>query len=296
MIEEVSTVGLNSGIQPDLHIWGMEVAVYLYLGGLVAGLMILSGIFDRKARNGAHPPVEGIILAPLLAPVLLSLGMGGLFLDLERKAHFFHFYTTFQVASPMSWGSWILLLVFPAQFLFIAHRLDVKFPGRQFIGAANIVLGAALGVYTGILLSTLGARPLWNTPLLGPLFLISGLSTATALLALLEPTEQGKHWLGSLDLKLIGAEGAVLVLMMIGLFTGGAVQRSAAGLLFGGAYTAVFWALVVVIGLLVPVALEVAHRRGRAQATAYVPILVLVGGFALRAVILLAGQASGWEA
>ncbi len=116
------------------------------------------------------------------------------------------------------------------------------------------------------------------------------------MLVLLEPTEKGKHWLGSLDLKLIGAEGAVLALMMIGLFTGGAVQRSAAGLLFGGAYTAVFWSLVVIIGLLVPVALEVAHRHGRAQATAYVPILVLVGGFALRAVILLAGQASGWEA
>ena len=41
MNEEVSAVGLNSGIQPDLHIWGMEVAVYLYLGGLAAGLMIL---------------------------------------------------------------------------------------------------------------------------------------------------------------------------------------------------------------------------------------------------------------
>ena len=136
MHEEVSAVGLNPGIQPDLHVWGMEVAVYLYLGGLVAGLMILSGVFDHKARNGAHPPVQGIMWAPLLAPVLLSLGMGGLFLDLEHKAHVFHFYTTFQVASPMSWGSWILLLVFPAQFLFIAHQVGVNFQSQREINRA----------------------------------------------------------------------------------------------------------------------------------------------------------------
>ena len=35
-------------------------------------------------------------------------------------------------------------------------------------------------IYTGILLSSLGARPLWASGILGPLFLVSGLSTAAA--------------------------------------------------------------------------------------------------------------------
>ena len=39
---------------------------------------------------------------------------------------------------------------------------------------------SALGIYTGVLLSALGARPFWNSALLGPLFLVSGLSSAAA--------------------------------------------------------------------------------------------------------------------
>ena len=49
----------------------------------------------------------------------------------------------------------------------------------------NLLLGVALGVYTGILLSALGARPAWNSALLGPLFLVSGISTGAALMLLL---------------------------------------------------------------------------------------------------------------
>ena len=38
------------------------------------------------------------------------------------------------------------------------------------LGVANVVLGVALGIYTGILLNTMVARPLWNSAILGPLF------------------------------------------------------------------------------------------------------------------------------
>ena len=43
-----------------------------------------------------------------------------------------------------------------------------------------MALGVVLGIYTGILLSAFGARPLWNSAVLGLLFLISGLSSAAA--------------------------------------------------------------------------------------------------------------------
>ena len=49
---------------------------------------------------------------------------------------------------------------------------------------ANIVLGVALGIYTGILLNTMVARPLWNSAILGPLFLFSGLSAGAAMVHL----------------------------------------------------------------------------------------------------------------
>ena len=52
--------------------------------------------------------------------------MGGLFLDLEHKAYFWRLYTTFEVLSPMSWGAWILLLVYPAILLNMLIRVPPK--------------------------------------------------------------------------------------------------------------------------------------------------------------------------
>ncbi|MBI4877006.1 MAG: polysulfide reductase NrfD [Acidobacteria bacterium] len=279
---ELSAVGLNPGIQPLLRIWGWEVAAYLFFGGLVAGLMIVTAWRERAGQ-----PLPGGTL--LLAPALLSVGMLALFLDLEHKLHVWRFYTSFSIASPMSWGSWILLLVYPAMILQMLRRLDIRVP---YWPQVNMALGGALGIYTGILLSALGARPLWNTPLLGPLFLLSGLSSAVALLALLVPAE--REWLSALDLKLIAAEAGALVLLLIGMATGGEAQRGAARLLLGGDFTGAFWAAVAITGMVLPAGLELLHRRGRAQDTLVAPVLVLCGGFALRAVILLAGQASHW--
>ena len=137
-------------------------------------------------------------MLPGLSLVLLSLGMLALFLDLEHKLYVWRLYTTFQIASPMSWGAWILLLVYPALRRVVrapaagappralagarpavrAARGEPR--GRAAIAASAIVLGVALGIYTGVLLSALGARPLWNSAILGPLFLVSGLSSAAA--------------------------------------------------------------------------------------------------------------------
>jgi len=279
---EQSSVGAALGA----HIWGWEIAVYLFLGGLAAGLMVVSGMAHRRAQP---PPDSLAIWGPLLAPLLLSTGGLALFLDLEHKLHFFRFYTTFQWTSPMSWGAWILAAVFPVSALFA-----LGFRGRR-MSNLYTALGAALGIYTGILLGTFGARPLWNTPMLGPLFLVSGISGALALLALVEREESARARLAALDLKLIGVEAGVLALLLIGLATGGAAQRTAAHLFLGGPYTALFWVLVVMIGLAFPAILELMHKRGMAQASVYAPVLVLAGGLALRAVVLLAGQASGWR-
>jgi formate-dependent nitrite reductase membrane component NrfD len=62
-----------------------------------------------------------------------------------------------------------------------------------------------------------------------------------------------------------------------------------------------FWVGVVGVGLLMPLAVEAADLRGAdarrqplwlVRASAVVPILVAAGGFALRRVIVYAGQAS----
>jgi len=308
---EITSTRSNPLIDPGLRIWHGEVAVYLFLGGLVAGIMALTALFVLNS-SGRKPSIH-LALAPWLSPILISLGMIFLWLDLANRFNALRFYSVFRPASPMSWGAWILLLIYPASILFAwsqtpspirriwSERLALLGPLMRWseshergLARWNLGLGAALGIYTGILLGTMAARPLWNSSLLGPLFLTSGLSTGAALLLLLRLDGPERSFLGRADRGLILLELLLLGLWMIGLATGGALSRSALWLLLGGPYTAAFWSMVVALGLLVPLAGELIESRhgilpGRAAA-----LLVLTGGLALRWILVYAGQNSGW--
>ena len=299
-------------VDPQLHVWGWEIPVYLFLGGMAAGVMILSALLWMR-REERSPAARWLAFA---APVLVSLGMGALFLDLAHRLHVWRFYLAFRWTSPMSWGAWILVLVYPVSLVGALAGLDAAqaeraaaFCGRfglaglvrsaRALGLAHaarlrglmVATGAALGVYTGVLLSTLGARALWSSALLGPLFLVSGVSTGAALL-LLFPIDAEEHRLvAGWDRVAIALEGVVLALVLVGLATTGAVHRAAAALVLGGPFTAPFFALVVAAGLAVPFLLATLEVRLRLRPTVAAPVLVLVGGLALRWILVVAGQA-----
>jgi protein NrfD len=293
--------------------WGWEIPVYLFLGGLVAGLLVtVSAAVLVRGRERVTPAMRtGLVLAP----VLLGLGMGALFLDLTYKAHVFRFYTAFRPTSPMSWGSWILLLVVPVQLgliaalppRWLAERVEsfrslrrwasiVRFCESHVKGlaVAGVTAGAALGVYTGILLSATVARPLWSSGALGALFLASGTSTGIAALMLMEREHESHESLARLDIVVIGVEVALLAMWIIGLLGQGPVYREAAARLLDGSFAPAFLGIVVFGGLLVPAALEVMALRGRAMTSRSVPALVLLGGFLLRVVVVYAGQMGGF--
>ena len=168
---ELTSTRSNPMVDPGLQVWGWEIPVYLFFGGLVAGMMVISGYFlfterHRNTRRACPPggrPTPPVMM-PLISLVVLSFGMFALFLDLEHKPYFWRLYTTFQVASPMSWGSWILLLVYPALAANLLlglqpqgwllprwRRLSGRLRGRpgavRGIAVANMVLGVALGIY-----------------------------------------------------------------------------------------------------------------------------------------------------
>ena len=256
-------------------VWGWQIAVYLFLGGLAAGLMIVSAL--------AKPESRAMRLLPFAAPAALSAGMFALFLDLDYKLHVVRFYTAFRVTSPMSWGAWILLLIYPATILYALRPSDA-------LRRANLILGAALGAYTGVLLATLTARAAWGSLFLAPLFLVSGVSAGAALTMFLPLTEAERRSVRRWDLAAMSAEVVVLFFFFLDLAAaGGARGRAAASLFFGGPYTAVFWSVVVVAGLALPAALEVIECRRRTHIV-IAPALVLLGGFALRWIFVAAGQ------
>jgi formate-dependent nitrite reductase membrane component NrfD len=309
---ELDVARYSNQIDPHLHVWSWEIPVYLFLGGMAAGTMILTALLAM--RKGERSPAARWL--SFAAPVLISVGMGALFLDLAHKLFVWRFYLALRWTSPMSWGSWILVVAYPVTLLFglsslseeqfdgVMRRCRVARIGRLLRRARafaaghsrrlawwNLGTGVALGVYTGILLSTLGARALWNSALLGPLFLVSGLSTGAALMMLFRVTDEERHFLVRWDVLAIGIEFALILFFLVGLTTSGAAGRDAAGLLMGGRFTAQFWTLVVIGGLLVPALLETLESRLHYRMTVIAPLLVLAGGFALRWIFVAAGQA-----
>jgi protein NrfD len=313
-MNEITNTRHNHLIDPTMHVWGWEIPLYLFLGGLVAGIMIFTGA--QMLRKKEEEPSMALSLLPWAAPIALSIGMFFLWLDLEHPFNAWRFYLAFKVTSPMSWGSWVLLVVYPVSILLawvitpdflkgmMRERLNgVPFFGKvdewsrenaRLLGILSIIMGAALGIYTGVLLGTMVARPLWNSALLGPLFLVSGLSSGAAFMLLFGLTDRERVFLGRADMGLIAAELALLALWMVGLASGSGPSQLALASIFGGPYTAAFWTLVVALGLLAPLLgewLEYKHGAVPGKGTA---ILVLLGGFALRWILVFAGQATGW--
>jgi len=127
MLEEVLvTARYNPKIDPVLGIWSWEIPTYLFLGGVTAGIMFFAAVLVLLRKEKEHPFAANQLA--LWAPVVLSAGMVALFLDLEHKLYVWRFYTTFQPTSPMSWGSWVLLLIYPVSLLQIGAGLRAGYP------------------------------------------------------------------------------------------------------------------------------------------------------------------------
>jgi len=309
-VTELTTTRANHLVDPGLHVWGWEIPVYLFLGGLVAGMMVISGyfLFSGRWKNTR----SACFVLPGLSILLLSAGMFALFLDLEHKPFVWRLYTTFEPLSPMSWGAWILVLVYPALaanlllrlpeplrraapgLARLSDRLIEKPAALRWIGSMNMIWGGLLGIYTGVLLSALGARPLWNSALLGPLFLVSGLSSAAAFVHLIAPDPGERELLAKADNGFLVTEIVFLALFLIGLLSSTQAHIAAADLLISGPFGAFFWVVVVGLGILIPLVIQLQAVEHRVAHTPVAPLLVIAGGLALRFVIVQAGQVSHW--
>ncbi|HET7824792.1 MAG TPA: NrfD/PsrC family molybdoenzyme membrane anchor subunit, partial [Anaeromyxobacter sp.] len=90
-MNEIDVARHSPLIDPQLHVWGWEIPAYLFLGGMAAGVMILGAALWMR-REDRSAAARWLAFA---APVLVSLGMGALFLDLANKLHVWRFYLAF---------------------------------------------------------------------------------------------------------------------------------------------------------------------------------------------------------
>mgnify|MGYP001816161851 FL=1 len=190
MKEELVISGRNiPGIDPYLEIWHWHIPLYLFLGGLAAGLLFFAALYHIMGKEQEMPTT--VKWATFLAAPALIIGLLALFLVLRHKAYFWRLYTTIRFESPMSWGAWTLLVITPLSMIGSASYLrelvptcDWKFSWlkkfekfvisyRSVIACMMVFLSVILGIYTGILLYAFNERPLWNTSIMGFLFLAS---------------------------------------------------------------------------------------------------------------------------
>ena len=307
MREEIFASGRNiPNIDPYLNIWHWQIPVYLFLGGLAAGILFFAGYFVVRGKEKEMQAT--VKWAPVIAPIALVLGLFALFLDLKHKLFFCQLYTTVRLESPMSWGAWTLMIITPISFIWVASYMKELVPGwnwkfgilekaealiiknRVTLAWVMMIYAIILGVYTGILLSAFNARPLWNTSILGPLFLVSGFSTGLATIIWISKNEAERKVLSRIDLVFIFIEIFLIVHLFMGFLAGSQTAIEAANLFLGGEFTVSFWVFVVLIGLIFPALFESLEIWGYHIPKWIPPAMILFGGLMFRFIMVEAGQ------
>jgi len=301
---------MNPSIDPQLNIWHWQIPLYLFLGGLAAGILFFAAYYTLRGKEKDYPIATKI--APFITPFILIIGLIALFWDLKHKMYFWQLYSTLRLESPMSWGAWTLMVITPVSFIWCALNITELFPNWDWkynwlkelekffrknikiLSWIALFFSIILGVYTGILFSAFNARPLWNTSILGPLFLASGISAGAATIVLMSKSHFERMSLAKIDLMVIGIELFLIIHMFMGLLASTQVQIDAAQLFLGGEYTAPFWIFVVLIGMIIPAILEILELRKYHVPAVIAPVLVLFGSLMLRFIIAYAGQTSRW--
>ena len=251
------------------------------------------------ARAGRYISFAALLPCPLL-----------LILDLGRPERFLHMLRVFKLRSPMSVGIWGLTSSAASAPFRPASRPPTTGCSRRApcSGASSVPIPARLvgagrdrpaffvGGYTGVLLAAT-AVPLWtrNHLLLGPLFLTSALSSATAAIALVlallrgTPRESLKR-LERFDALALLAE--LVLVLAVRLLPGPVIGRALTEGRRGPAY--LFG--VIGLGILAPAFLQwpsLAHDEAPSRPRAILAsILVLIGGFLLRYVMVFGGRHS----
>ena len=279
--------------------WEWNVVTYLFLGGIMGGLGILSALADpqkedeRRMRRSLR--YASLVLAAANPGLLIShLGRPERFLNMMRIVKF---------KSPMSLGVWGLILYSGVAGANVTKELAESnvIPRwlRHLVPAPFTTLhaltGAFVGGYTGVLLSAT-ANPLWSSGKrhIPAASVSSGIASACALASLLAVIERNHGVARKLERfeMLAGATEALLL--------NDFEKRSGeyGKPMFTGKYGERLRTYTLIGGILAPMALNLAGNILKlpkpldAIRTVAASMLTLAGGYVFREVLIEAGKAS----
>ncbi|MEE0705642.1 MAG: NrfD/PsrC family molybdoenzyme membrane anchor subunit [Adlercreutzia sp.] len=307
------------------------IIAYLFLGGCGGGACIVIGALGLLAdgldvRRGAafrfcdergrkYRQFFSVLL--VAAAVALVLAIACLLADLGRLDRL-----ALLVLAPLEnylvVGAWALVVglgLCAVHLAFWQGRWHLSLLAFRLVSGALALAGVVTTLYTGLLLSSMQAVPLWHSGWLPALFVLSSVSSGLALVLLVGAFSRSGAAFGSvlgmltrLDALVIVAEGACVGLWLFSVWTAAgagelleapltstaaAALRSVTALVSGEA-APWFWGGLVVAGLLVPfgvegVALGLRVAPDRVGALLRSDSLALKASMAFSAACVLAG-------
>lgn len=320
--------------------WSWPIIGYLFLAGVGAGAMAVSATVLLWGPTGEFRHRAQLIarLGAYIGPLPVIIGASLLVFELGRPFRAFNimtsnvWFTTFN-PSPMNWGGWFIFLfgIFATLYALafipwarvlegpLGSRLDrLSARLRSPLAVICLPLSIAMAIYTAILLAAVPSRPLWHTPVLWLLFTVSAVSTGLSAIILVQrflfkgrATREEERAFHATEYGLVGMKVILILgeLTVIGLFfmfadmTINSANFAIQVFLPGGELAGAFWIGVILIGLLIPAAVETIYLvrvplLGHEFEWPYVvnisaPVAILFGGLMLRYVIVVGGQITG---
>lgn len=290
------------------------VVCYLFLGGLGGGLCLALSLLGLAVPPMLLIPCPSVLhrrfffwgytasgLTLMLASLCLLADAG----NYEALPHLFFSGRL----SYLSFGAYALVAGMLATFGLAFYWKAAIFVRRIVLFRAVLVLAAFVGllvtVYTGLFLASMRSVPLWHTPWLPVLFVLSSFSCGlTAVPAIARLAGVDKAFEGSfrrtasvdacaLILEALCTAGLVATALLA--FSDGsasAAARFSVMDLILGEHAVLFWIGFVTIGLVVAFVLEVRLGRGASAAKSLSLVAlacVLAGAFTMRYCLVMAG-------
>jgi len=291
--------------------WGFPVCIDLWLAGMAAGAYLAAFLAERFGKHTDHR-----LLHTALYIGIPSAMVGVIFLlaDLSHPLRFWHLFVSVNFTSPMSVGSWLLVLWTTISMLIVVlWHMRNRIPIKQvilkrimnYLYTAGFFVSVLLMSYTGVLLAA-SNQPLWaSTVLLPPLFVTSAISTGAAVLIFVGMVTRMWKIYGETFRRMVQVVAVVIVIELVVLLvyffwlsrSGIPGAYESMRQLITGELAAPFWFGVVLLAILLPFALYIAnwgkrvgeHRLVIASSIAS-SACVILGGLVLRAVIVFGGQ------
>ncbi|MHC4635887.1 MAG: NrfD/PsrC family molybdoenzyme membrane anchor subunit [Planctomycetota bacterium] len=264
------------------------IVTYFFLGGLSAGAYVFSvaaNYWKQEFKSMAKK-------SAVLSFIAIAIGMLILLYDLGQPSRAWRLFLSFNPQSVISWGVWFANAFMFFNFIYNALLFTAKEAATKKFAYAGLPFALLTVTYTGMLLTQAPDKILWHTALMPVLFMNGALISGIALVMLFSAKPQNSALLSKLG-RFVACLIILELVMILGefilLFNGGTEHAAVAKSLLSGQIGYLFIGVEIILGAIIPAAILL-RSKVSVFTQALASLLILIGIFAMRYVIVVGGQ------